>query len=252
MARLGRVTVRTLHHYDAIGLLTPSERSPAGYRLYTRADLERLQEILVYRELGFPLAAIAEMVDSPAQDRTAALRSQREQLLARRDALDEMIDTLSRTLTALEEDQDMSAEEMFKGFPDLTNAPDDVRAHQAEHAAEVEERWGGSDSYRESARRVQRYSKDDWARIKAENEENESRMAALLAAEVDPTSPEAMDGAEALRLHIDRWYYPCPPAAHATLADMYETDGRFKAHYERRAAGLARFIAAAIRANAAR
>ena len=77
-------------------------------------------------------------------------------------------------------------------------------------------------------------------------------MARLLAAGADPEGEEAMAGAEAMRLHIDRWFYPCSPAMHSGLADLYESDARFRAHYEERAEGLAAFVAQAIRANAAR
>src|SRR5690606_2430234 len=145
-----------------------------------------------------------------------------------------------------------NSDEMGEAFDAFANAPDEVRAHQAEHGAEAMERWGDTSAYRESMRRARGYSKADWERIGAEGEEAETRMAALLASGADPAGEEAMAGAEAMRRHIGRWFYPCSYRLHAGLADMYEADPRFTAHYERRAEGLAAFVAAAIRANAVR
>jgi hypothetical protein len=120
------------------------------------------------------------------------------------------------------------------------------------HEAEARERWGGTDAYKESTRRTRSYTPEQWTAIKAELEGIESRLAELLGAGATPESDEAMDAAEAARLHIDRWYYPCSHAMHAGLAEMYTSDDRFKAHYDDRAEGLAHFVAEAIRANAVR
>lgn len=124
----------------------------------------------------------------------------------------------------------------------------DPRAHEAE----ARERWGNTDAYRESARRTASYTPEQWDAIKAELDVIEARMAALLAAGTPAHDPAAMDAAEDARLHIHRWYYPCSHAMHAGLAEMYTADPRFRAHYEDRAAGLAQFVADAIRANATR
>jgi len=120
------------------------------------------------------------------------------------------------------------------------------------YADEARERWGHTDAYKESARRAKQYRAEDWAKIKAEGDSIEAGMAALLAAGEAPEGPKAMDQAAQARLHIDRWFYPCSHTMHAGLADMYLADARFTAHYEERAAGLAAFVAAAIKANARR
>lgn len=252
VAERAHVTVRTLHHYDEIGLLVPSGRSGAGYRLYTDADLERLYRILLYRELGFPLEAIAGVIDDPAMDRRSALRAQRELLLEKRRKMDAVIRAVDRVLETMERGTQMSSEEIFQGFDAFAGAPEEVRAHQAEHGAEAKERWGGTEAYAESMRRARSFGREEWERIREEGEAAEARMAELLAAGADPEGEEAMAGAEAMRAHIDRWFYPCSHRAHAALADMYEADPRFTAHYEKRAGGLAAFVAASIRANAAR
>lgn len=123
---------------------------------------------------------------------------------------------------------------------------------QGRWADEARERWGHTEAYKESARRTKRYKPEDWARIKAEGEAVEAGMAALLSSGEAADGVKAMDLAEQARLHIDRWFYPCSHAMHVALADMYTTDGRFAAHYEERAPGLAAFVAGAIRANARR
>lgn len=146
----------------------------------------------------------------------------------------------------------MSVDEIMDGFNAFANAPEEVRSHQAEHGTEVKERWGETDAYRESMRRARGHTKADWKIIKEEIDAAESHMAELLAAGADPEGEEAMAGAEELRAHISRWFYPCSHRMHAGLADMYEADPRFTAHYEERAEGLAGFVAAAIRANAIR
>jgi hypothetical protein len=120
------------------------------------------------------------------------------------------------------------------------------------HEAEAQERWGGTDAYQESRRRTRDYSPEQWQAIKAELDGIEARLAALLSSGAAPDSPAAMAAAEAARLHIDRWFYPCNHAMHAGLAEMYTADDRFKAHYDDRAEGLAHFVADAIRANAVR
>lgn len=120
------------------------------------------------------------------------------------------------------------------------------------YADEARERWGHTEAYKESARRTKLYKAEDWAKIKAEGEAVEAGMAALLAAGEAPDGAKAMDQAEQARLYIDRWFYPCSHKMHVGLADMYLADARFTAYYEERAAGLAAFVAGAIKANAMR
>ena len=243
VAKLAHVTVRALHHYDEIGLLVPSERLPNGYRLYGQADLERLQQILLLRGLGFALDAIGDLLDAPDHDRLSAMRAQREVLAGQVKQTEAVIRAVDRVLKALQEGKTMSNEEMFEGFDSFDSGP---------YAEEARERWGDTDAYRESRRRAKQYTKADWARMKEESEEPAQALLALMQAGRKPTDPEAMDAAERARLHIDRWFYPCSREFHANLAAMYEADARFGDNYERRAPGLRDFVVSAIRANAAR
>lgn len=117
--------------------------------------------------------------------------------------------------------------------------------------SEARERWGDTDAYKESTRRAAKYSKDDWTKIKAEMEGIETGLADAMASGDAPDSERARHLAEQARLHIDRWFYPCSHRMQVGLADMYTADPRFRAHYDERAAGLAEYVAGAIRANAA-
>jgi DNA-binding transcriptional MerR regulator len=243
VAKLARISVRALHHYDAIELLRPSGRSEAGYRLYTDADLEKLQQVLLLRELGFALEDIARVLRDPAFDRRKALLAQRALLVEKGERLRAMIGLVDKTLDAMEEGIIMNREDMFEAFGDF-----DPQAHEEE----ARTRWGDSEAFAESKRRTKRYTKDDWKTIRAQADAIHAELAKALAAGIAPSDAVAMDLAERARLHIDRWFYPCSHAMHASLGQMYVSDPRFTETYERVAPGLAQFVCDAIRANAER
>ncbi len=243
LARLAGVTVRTLHHYDRIGLLRPSGRTAAGYRSYELPDLDRLQQVLVYRELGFPLEEVATLLDDPEADPAEHLRRQHRLLRDRLERTQAMVAAVEKEMEARQMGIHLSPEERFEVFGEHD---------PAQYDAEVEERWGDTDAYRQSQRRTASYGKDDWLRIQAEGEDVEARFAAALRDGVPADSARAMDLAEEHRQQISRNFYDCPPAMHAALGRMYVEDERFTAHYEQRAAGLAQYVSTAVQANAAR
>ncbi|MEW2381484.1 MerR family transcriptional regulator [Micromonospora sp. NPDC047707] len=241
VAKAAGVTVRTLHHYDEIGLLSPSGRSSTGYRRYDDADLERLQLIRYYRELGFPLEEIAAILDDPASDPAEHLRRQHELLSARIGKLQDMVAAIEIAMEARKMNIPLTPEERFEVFGDFD--PD-------AHAEEAERRWGGTEAYRESARRTAGYSKDDWLRNKAENEDWGRRFAEVMAAGAPADSPAATDLAEEHRQLISRWFYDCSYEIHTGLADMYVGDPRFTEYFEKIRPGMAAYLAEAIHANA--
>ena len=243
LAKLARVSVRTLHHYDSIGLLQPSERSDSGYRLYGRDDLDRLQQVLFFKELGFGLEDIREMMLDPSFDRREALLVQRELLAEKAAQTAAMLATIDKALGAMEGAIQMTDEEMFEVFGDFD---------PKEYEDEVQERWGDSDAYKESARRTKGYTKADWQRMKDEQEEMGGRMIALFDEGVAPTDPRSMDVAEEARLQIDKWFYPLSREMHVCLGEMYVADPRFKANYDKMREGLAQWLCDAIKANAER
>lgn len=241
-ARLGGVTVRTLHHYEEIGLLVPSGRSTAGYRLYDAADLDRLTRILYYRELGFPLDEIATLL-ADAADRTALdehLRRQHRMLTARLARLQAMVASIESERRALTMGYELTPEDKLEIFG---------ADYDASWEGEAEKRWGTTKAWQQSQQRAKGRSKADWQRIKDEGDRwNAEAVAAFRAGEA-PDSERATALAETHRGMVSQ-HYDCSYAMHRDLADMYLADPRFTASYEKLAPGLAQWVHDAIHANA--
>jgi DNA-binding transcriptional MerR regulator len=243
VAALAGVTVRTLHHYDEIGLLTPGDRSPAGYRRYGEDDLQRLQEVMFYRELGFSLDEITDLVLDPHADTAAHLRRQHELLVERLTRVRRMVEAVEKAMEAHTMGISLTPEERFEVFGDFDPAV---------HADEARERWGETDAFKQSARRTAAYNKDDWIAIKVEADAVTGAYADAMTSGAAPESSVAMDAAERHRQHIGRWFYECSFDMHRGLGDMYVADPRFTAAYDDVAPGLAVFVRDAIVANSAR
>jgi DNA-binding transcriptional MerR regulator len=243
IANLAGVTVRTLHHYDQIGLLSPAGRSNAGYRRYGDEDLRHLQQILFYRELGFALEEITDLVSETGAEPTEHLRRQHALLTARLQRTRRLIVAVEKAMDGEMTGISLTPEERLEVFGDHDPAP---------YADEARERWGETDAYRESMGRARSYTKQDWLTIKAEAERITRAFAAAKAAGAAPDSPAALDAAEQHRQHISRWFYDCSPEIHRGLGEMYVADERFAANYEPIAAGLSAYIRDAIAANAGR
>jgi DNA-binding transcriptional MerR regulator len=243
VARLAGVTVRTLHHYDSIGLLAPRARTVGGYRLYTDSDLLRLQQILIGRELGLSLEEIRRSLDDPRFDRKASLLDQRERLRERARQAEAMIRAIDVALAAIDGSQkkgEMKMEDLFDGF------------NPSQYDEEARRQWGKSEAFVESEKRTRRYTPDDWKALKAEQAALYSDAYSALKAGKAPSDAAVMDIAERHRMSIDLWFYNCSPAMHRGLASMYESDDRFRQSIDRHGEGLTSFLAEAIRANAAR
>jgi DNA-binding transcriptional MerR regulator len=243
VARLAGVSVRTLHHYDEIGLVRPSARSEAGYRLYAPADLERLQQVLFFRELDFALEEIQRILADPDFDVGAALRLQKRLLNEKAVRIKALIAAVEAAIDSMEKGTTMTPEERLEVFGDF---------EPEKYEAEAEQRWGGTDAYKESIRRTRSYRKADWETIKAESGAIYAELSRLAAAGVSPSSVEAMDVAERHRDHITRWFYPCSVEIHRGLGQMYVDDPRFTANLDKFGAGVAAFACDAFRANAER
>lgn len=243
VARLVGISVRALHHYDDIGLVVPSDRTPKGYRSYSASDVERLHRVLTYRELGFALDDIAVLLDDPSVDAMAHLQRQR-------DLLDERIDRLHRMAAAV--DKMMEAKKMG-----IQLSPEEQREVFGDnwlgdrYAEEAEQRWGQSDEWKQSQQRTASYTKDDWKQIMAETDALEGDFATAMSAGVPAESEDAAALAERHRASIER-YYDCGYEMHVCLGEMYIADERFTKHYDDRAPGLARYVRDVIVANAER
>lgn len=241
VARLAQVSIRTLHHFDAEGLLKPSLRSEAGYRLYSQTDLERLQQVLIYRAVGMPLGRIRSLLAQPTSDRQKALLEQRDVLHEEMRRIQALLKHLDQTLESIRGAPTMSSEALFSVFGEF---------NPETYAPEAQSRWGQTDAWKHSHKRTQKYSKADWERYKQEAEEATLAMARLLERGIPPDAPEALQAVEQNRLLIDRWFYPCSREMHAHLGQLYVSDPRFEANYEKVRPGLARYFSEATAANA--
>jgi DNA-binding transcriptional MerR regulator len=238
VAELAGVTVRTLHHYDELGLLTPSGRSEAGYRLYSYEDLSRLREILIWRALGFSLTDIGSLLDDPGHDRLTALERQRELIEHELDRLGTLAAAVDAAIAAQRHGAKLEVATMFDGFD------------ASEYEEEARERWGHTEAYQESARRTREYGEAEWSEIRRESEEIVRGLVALMRGGEPADGAAARALAERHRDHLSRWFYPCSPQMHRGLGEMYVADERFAQVYEREAPGLAAYFRDAIVANA--
>ena len=244
VADLVGVSVRTLHHWDAIGLVRPSGRSWSRYRLYDAEDVARIHRVLVYRELGLALAQIGEILDDPSVD-------PREHLQRQRTLLEERIRRLERTARAVDEmieRTDMTHENGIR-----LSAEEQARIFGADwdpaYQDEARERWGGTEAWKQSAARTREWGPEQWQQVKDELETVESALADALARGIAPGSEEANALAERHRATIAR-HYDCTRSMQVVLARMYTEDPRFAAYYDERAEGLAAWLRAVIEENA--
>jgi DNA-binding transcriptional MerR regulator len=241
VARLSGVSIRTLHHYDEIGLLHPSGRSDAGYRQYSADDVARLRQILFYRELDFPLEQIAAILADPDAGAEEHLRHQHRLLRERKLRAERLLNAIETEMEARRMGLSLTPEEQLELF-----GTDELDGY----LKEAEQRWGESGAYKESQRRTATYTKDDWVTIKREADENITAFARALRSGKPPDGEAAMQLAEAHRQHISRWFYECPLERHLALAALYVSDSRYTKHYDELAPGLADYVHDSIQANA--
>ncbi|WP_205353100.1 MerR family transcriptional regulator [Janibacter anophelis] len=234
------VTVRTLHHYDEVGLLHPSERTQAGYRLYTGADLERLSTIVVYRRLDFALEEIADLLDGA--DVVEHLRRQRDLVTTRLAEMSDLVTAIDRRLEAEMTDHPATTEDLKELFGD---------GYGDEYQAEAQERWGDTDKWAQSQARTKDMTKEQWAEVKAEMDAFEADLGVAVRAGEPTGSDTAAALAERHRASIAR-FYDCDHEFQVCLAQMYLADPRFTQHYEDIEPGTAQWLHDAIVANAAR
>jgi DNA-binding transcriptional MerR regulator len=239
LSRLTGVTVRALHHYDEIGICCPSARSAAGYRLYADADVLRLQQVLLFRELGMPLQEIATAIDQAAS-REDLLRRHRNTLVDKRGRLDAMVAAIDAALENLKGGTGMQPEDvksLFSGFdPSL-------------YEEEVKQRWGNTEAYKESMRRTKKYGPPEWEEIQREVGAIYARFVEQMHAGASPSHPAVQVLVAEHRTHIDRWFYACSKEMHKGLGEMYVSDPRFTQNIDKIAAGLAQFMRKAIAAS---
>lgn len=232
VAKMSGVTVRTLHYYDEIGLLKPSETTEAGYRMYSSEDLERLQQILFFRELDFPLNEIKEIMLNPNYDKNEALNKHKEFLIEKRKRIDGLITLIDKTIKG---DNNMS----FKEFDNSK-----IEENKRKYAEEVKNRWGNTDAYKEYEKKTSSYDGNSW------NEINEGMVEILKEfadnREEDPNSDIIQSLVEKWQSYITSNFYNCTKEILSCLGLMYIGDERFKENIDKYGEGTAEFMAKAI------
>ncbi|MEU6426593.1 MerR family transcriptional regulator [Microbispora sp. NPDC046973] len=234
------VSVKTLHHWDAIGLVRPSGRTWAGYRVYSGDDVARIHRVLVYRELGFPLAEIGRILDDPGADARDHLRRQRTLLVERISRLRKMVGAVDRMLGASSTVMRLTPEEQVEIFGD---------DWEPVWVDEAEDRWGDSAQWAQYAERAGEMTAEDWKRIAAETDALNADLAAAKRAGVTPGSAAANALAERHRASMSR-YFDCTHSMQACIGRMFTADPRFAAHYDAIEPGLAVWLRDTICANA--
>ena len=239
-AELVGVSVRTLHHWDEIGLVSPSERTWSDYRVYQAADIERIQQVLLHRELGLSLAEVRAVLDDPDTDVVAQLDRQRAVLSERLDRLRQMIAAVDRMKEAHMSEQKLTAQQQAEILGD---------GWDPAWQDEAQENWGDTPEWAQSEKIKARMGVDDWKRVKEETDRLEADLAAAMTAGVQPGSEEANALAQRHRASIGQWF-DITVQKQVCIARMYVQDPRFTAHYDERAQGLAAWLTAIIDAHA--
>lgn len=235
-AKLTGVSVRTLHFYDEIGLLKPSSVDEQdGYRFYDEYALTRMQEILFYRELDFPLKEIRMMVSSPDYDKQNALKEQKHLLTLKKERLERLISAL---------DGAMKGEMVNMNVFDNS----EFEAKREEYAKEAREKWGDTAAYQESEKKTADYSADRWKQVNAAMDERIAEFANCKRKSFAPDSREAQALAKRWQDYITENYYTCTKEILAGLAEMYVADERFRSNIDRHGDGTAQFMSDAIKA----
>ncbi|KKR20007.1 MAG: Transcriptional regulator, MerR family [Parcubacteria group bacterium GW2011_GWE2_39_37] len=233
LAKLANVSVRTLHYYDEVGLLKP-ERTRNDYRQYEDGELFKLQQILFFRELDFPLEEIKKIIDQPDFDIIKSLDDQKALIKLRQKRLGKLVYTINKTIKHMKKEKTIKDEELYDAFKD-----DDVKQYQEE----VKERWGSSDAYKQSMARVSKMTKAEMDKLK----EDGKKFTQLLADSMDKNlhSEEVQALVEEHYKGI-QFFYECPLEMYRNLGNMYVDDPRFTAYYDKFRPGLAVFLRDAI------
>lgn len=232
VAKLTGITVRTLHYYDEIDLLKPSEMTDAGYRLYDSTALETLQQILFFRELDFSLNDIKEIMSNPHYDKVEALTKHKELLMTKRNRIDDLIHLVDHKLKG---EQDMT----FRQF-DKT----EIEANKKKYADEVKKRWGNTNAYAESEKKTKRYADAEWEILSGESDALLREFGKIR--NMPPESKEAQDLVKKWQAYITANFYTCTNEILSGLGLMYIGDERFTQNIDQNGEGTAAFMAAAI------
>lgn len=239
LGSLAGVTTRTLRYYDEIGLLRPARKNAAGYRIYGQDEVDKLQQILFYRELGLELEEIKKIIADPSFDGPSALRDHRERLLEKRRQLDLLINNVEKTISTAEGVSQMADSEKFEGFKKAL-----VEENERKYGEEVRAEYGDETIDKSNAKMLKMSEGQYEEFMRVEKELLDALGAALETG--DPAGPLAQQAAV---LHKQWLMFTWPSyskEAHAGLAQMYVDDPRFAAYYDKQQPGTAQFLREAI------
>jgi len=235
VADFSGVSVRTLHHYDEIGLLVPAQRKSNGTRVYNRQSLYRLQQILLYKKAGFSLKKIDELLGEGAPQRAQILKKQRLWIVNEQKRLTTLLNTINRTIDELENEEFMMTEkELYEGL-----STEEI----GKRRKEVKDRWG-EEELTKSETHIRQMKPNDFKTLKEEGENIVKAMAKSMSLPID--HPETQEKVDQYFEHMKRFRPELDLTGFEQLAHLYVDDDQFKAYYEKYAEGLADYVSRAI------
>jgi DNA-binding transcriptional MerR regulator len=232
LASKAKVSVRTLHYYDQIGLLNPSSRSPKGYRLYSFQDQLKLQQILFFKELNFPLKEIKQLITNPNFNPEETLIKHRVAIKQKITSYKDLLNTLNKTIKNY--NQKNMTHDLYEGF-----SPEEAKQYRQEAI----QKWG--DKVAESKKKLSRLSKQEFQNLKAEGVQIATDISILMSQNKPANSSETQAKIREYHHHMQN-YYDCTLQIFQGLGQMYVQDPRFKKYYEDIQKGLAKYISQAI------
>lgn len=233
VSNLTGVSVRMLHHYDKIGLLTPAKISDSGYRLYDEKNLIELQQILFFKELDFSLEDIKSIIKSPVFDRKKALSKQKELLILKKDRLNNLIKLIDKTLKG---ENNMS-------FEEFNNS--EIQKLQEEYSKEIKEKYGETSQYKEFKEKTANYSKNKWEELYSQLNDIFKSFSEIMKS--FPDCKESQNLVAKLQKFISSNYYYCSDEFLNNLGQMYVCDERFRKNIDKIKPGLAKYVNEAIK-----
>ncbi|MFL0194149.1 MerR family transcriptional regulator [Clostridium sp. WILCCON 0269] len=239
LANIAGISTRTLRYYDEIGILKPARVNSSGYRIYGKKEVDILQQILFYRELGISLGSIKNIITSPSFDRAKALKEHRHKLLEKRVQLDSLIENVNKTIDSMEGRTIMNDKEKFQGFKQKL-----IDDNEKKYGKEIRERYGDSVVDRSNTK-LKNMTQEEYERITG----IESEFMKIIHKAFETSNPSGKLAQKAADLHrqwISFYWDHYSKEAHAGIAEMYVQDERFKAYYDKKQTGVAEFLRDAI------
>ncbi len=239
LGRIAGISTRTLRYYDEIGILKPARINSSGYRIYGQGEVNRLQQILFYRELGVSLESIKNIVTAPDFDGAKALKEHRLKLLEKRKQLDVLIANVDKTIALTEGRIKMSDKEKFQGFKQKM-----IDENEKKYGEEIREKYG-KETVEKSNAKLMNMTQEEYDEVTKLSEDLMKTLAEAFKIG-DPASEIAQRAADMHKQWLMHWWPEYSKEAHAGLAQMYVEDERFTAYYDKEQSGTAAFLRDAI------